>query len=251
MSSSNDEKRGYRGEHVDRLETDMAAYNRGRMRRELDDQRARAQTDEGGGGGAIILVMGGVAVVAGAFTVLPYVVAWALALVATIIVVRLALPLDGAKVDWGDAIMGSAIAFGVGLFAVGMTIAIGSLLVSLGGPALTPVIDHLSDADQAGDMYAPYFAPGYYLIVGAIWKLIGVGLVWAFVTGRWLHKCLPDGRMSATMRTIAFGLLALVTYALAMIPAAKWLPGHFYYDYRDYLVEEVTSADIPAPATSA
>ncbi len=249
--SKQDEQRGYRGEAVDSFSTDMSAYNRGRMRRLADDQAQQQRANEGGGGGGMIFLLGAIAVVAGVFVILPYVIAWALAAVAVTILLRIALPLMGAKTDTMYVLIATLLAFCMGALAVALVIGAGSILVAYEGPILTPVFLHLSAADQAGDYYAPYFEPGWYLLTRASWQLIPVALIWVWVTGRSLNRSLQDSRLKGFARSFLFGLLALVTYAAALLATAKWFPGYFYYDYRDYLVEEVTTVSAPLPGAPA
>ena len=249
--SRQDEQKGYRGEAADSFNTDMSAYIRGRMRRQADDLYQQRQPDDGGGGGGIIFVMGAVAIVAGAFVILPYIIAWALAAVAITIILRLALPLMGAKTDTMYVLIATLLAFCMGALAVALLIGAGTILAAYDGPVLTPILSHLSAADQAGDYYAPYFAPGWYLIATASWQLIAVALLWVWVVGRSLDRSLQNTSLRGFARVLLFGLLALAAYAAALFAAAKWFPGHFYYDYRDYLVEEVTTAGFALPDARA
>lgn len=249
--SKQDEQRGYRGEAVDSFGTDMSAYNRGRMRRLADDQAQQQRANDGGGGGGMIFLLGAVAIVAGALIILPYIIAWAIAAVAITIIVRFALPAMGAKTDAMYALIATLLAFCMGAMAVALAIGAGTIVAAYEGPALTPILTHLSAADQAGDMYAPYFAPGWYLITTATWQLIPIALIWVWVTGRSLDRSLQDTRLQGFARALLFGLMSLAAYAAALFAAAKWFPGHFYYDYRDYLVEEVTTVGLTLPGTAA
>ncbi len=249
--SRQDEQKGYRGEAADSFTTDMSAYNRGRMRRQADDLYRQGQTDSGGGGGGIVFVMGAVAVAAGAFVILPYIIAWAVAAVAITILLRIALPVMGAKTDTMYVLIATLLAFCMGALAVALLIGAGTLSNAYGGPVFTPVLAHLDSGEHAGDFYAPYFAPGWYLVTPAKWQLIGVALLWVWVVGRSLNRSLQDTRLRGLARSLLFGLLALAAYAAALVAAAKWFPGYFYYNYRDYLVEEVTTVSLAPPATQA
>ena len=245
--SRQDEQSGYRGDAVDSFSTDMSAYNRGRMRRQADDHYQQRQADSGGGGGGMIFLLGAAAVVAGVFVILPYIIAWAVAAVAITIALRIALPAMGAKTDTMEVLIATLLAFCMGALAVALLIGAGTLSLVFEGPVMTPVFAHLDAGEHAGDFYAPYFAPGWYLVTAAKWHLIPVALLLIWVAGRSLNRSLPDTSLRGFARALLLGLLALAAYAAALFAAAKWFPGYFYYDHRDYLVEEVTTVSLSIP----